>query len=99
MAEPSDNDSRALEANFSQWSAERAPSLQPSDAFERYTVDQILKDADLSDEEIASGIFGGGDNGGVEGMYLFMNDLLGCRNQLVDMLGSSFSFQGRGEFS
>jgi hypothetical protein len=76
MAETPDHDLRALEANFSQWSTERAPGLQPSDAFERYTVDQILKDADLSDEEIASGIIGGGDDGGVDAMYLFMNDVL-----------------------
>jgi hypothetical protein len=45
-------------------------------AFEWYAVDQVLKDRDLSDEEINSGNLGGGDDGGVDALYLFIGDQL-----------------------
>src|SRR5262245_59732057 len=64
-------DVQALETNFNTWRKERVPHLSISDAFERYAVEQVLKDADLSDDEIDSGLFGGADDGGVDGMYLF----------------------------
>lgn len=69
----SEIDMQALEANFKKWRLERAPDEADSDAFEIYSIEQILKDSDLSDDEIASGNFGGGMDGGVDGMYLFMN--------------------------
>jgi hypothetical protein len=72
----SDLDVRSLEANFSVWRRERAPDLPESKAFERYAVEQVVKDFDLSDEEIESGDLGGKDDGGVDAVYLFMNTLL-----------------------
>ncbi len=72
----SDSDIRALEANFSAWRAERAAHLTEDKAFEWFAVDQVLKDRDLSDEEVASGNLGGGDDGGVDAMYLFIGDQL-----------------------
>lgn len=44
-----------------------------SDAFERYSIRQILKDDDLSDDEMESGTLGGSDDGGVDGLYFFVN--------------------------
>ena len=32
-----------------------------------------MKDDDLSDDEIESGILGGGDDGGIDGMFFFVN--------------------------
>lgn len=72
----SDLDIRALEANFNAWKEERMPNLDKSKAFERFAVEQVLKDADLTDEEIELGNLGGGDDGGVDSMYLFMNRTL-----------------------
>jgi hypothetical protein len=72
----SELDVQALETNFNNWRKERVPHLSISDAFERYAVEQVLKDADLSDDEIDSGLFGGADDGGVDGMYLFVNRVL-----------------------
>ena len=72
----SELDVRALEANFEGWRKERTPQASQSDAFERYTIEQILKDADLSDEEIESGIISGGDDGGVDAVYFFINRIL-----------------------
>jgi hypothetical protein len=72
----SDLDIRALEANFEGWKRERAPHLANDKAFERYCVEQILKDADLSDEEVDSGLLGGSDDGGVDAFYFFINRTL-----------------------
>jgi hypothetical protein len=55
-------DIKALEANFTKWREDRAPTLAESKAFEVYSIEQILKDADLSDDEMRAGHFGGGEN-------------------------------------
>jgi AIPR protein len=72
-------DINALESNFAKWRQDRAPDEKESKAFEIYSIGQVLKDADLSDDEVAAGNFGGGDDGGVDGMYLFIN-----RNLILD---------------
>ena len=41
------------------------------DAFEVFSTELILKDADLSDEDIASGKSGGSGDGGVDGYFFF----------------------------
>src|SRR5262245_47491935 len=69
-------DIRGLETNFEGFRKDRYPELPSSAAFERYAVRQILKDADLSDDEIESGILGGDDDGGVDAMYFFVNRIL-----------------------
>jgi hypothetical protein len=49
-------DVTALETNFTKWRQERAPDTsKDSDAFELYSIERVLKDADLSDDEIKSG--------------------------------------------
>lgn len=72
----SDIDRRNLQALFLNWKQARAPDLTESAAFERFAIEQILKDADLSDEDTDSGHFGGEDDGGVDGMYFFVNRVL-----------------------
>lgn len=47
-----------------------------SDYFEFFAASQALKEYDLSDEEIESGLMGGGGDGGCDGAYLFYNDIL-----------------------
>lgn len=69
-------DIKDLETNFEGFRKDRYPTLSVADAFERFTIRQILKDADLSDDEIELGIFAGGDDGGVDGMYFFVNRIL-----------------------
>lgn len=66
-------DIKALETNFEGFRQDRYPDLPISDAFERFTIRQILKNADLSSDEIENGILGGTDDGGVDGMYFFVN--------------------------
>lgn len=72
----SDLDLRALEANFQRWKADRMPDSPNGDAFERYAIETVLKDYDLSDDEIDSGHIAGGDDGGVDGVYFFINRTL-----------------------
>jgi hypothetical protein len=70
----SDHEVKLFEANFNVWKTDRAAGLTESKAFERYVIEQVLKDFDLSNEAIESGDCGGGDDGGVDAVYLFMNN-------------------------
>jgi hypothetical protein len=72
----SDYDVRLFEAKYTVWKSERAAGLSESKAFERFVVEQILKDYDLDNDETEAGDIGGGDDGGVDAMYLFMNGKL-----------------------
>jgi AIPR protein len=65
-----------FEANFNVWKSERGTGLSDSKAFERYVVEQVLKDFDLSNDSIESGDLGAEDDGGVDAFYLFMNNTL-----------------------
>ena len=69
-------DIATLEANFANWRENRAPDEKDEDAFEIYSIEQILKDRDLSDDDIQSGNIGGGDDGGVDGMFFFVTRTL-----------------------
>jgi hypothetical protein len=61
----------ALSTHFTNWKLERLPTAPTDKAFERYCAEQILKDYELSDEEITSGACGGTNDGGVDGMIFF----------------------------
>jgi hypothetical protein len=69
-------DIKGLETTFEGFRKDRYPSLSMSEAFERFAIRQVLKDADLSDDELESGVIAGGDDGGVDGLYFFVNRAL-----------------------
>lgn len=50
--------------------------------FEFFASSQILKDYDLSDEEVENGIVGAGNDGGCDAIYLFLNKNLVLFDQL-----------------
>ncbi len=50
--------------------------VDKSSFFEFYCAQQYLKQYELTDEEIENGIIGGSDDGGCDGMYLFLNSAL-----------------------
>ncbi len=58
-----------------------APELSDSEYFEVFAAEQALKDRDLSYEEIQDGIVDGGGDGGIDGLYLFINNTL-CRETI-----------------
>lgn len=72
----SELDLTALDRCFVLWRDARMPSETDSDAFERFAIEQVLKDADLSDDEIASGDIGAGGDGGVDGFFFFAGETL-----------------------
>ncbi|MGD0421282.1 MAG: AIPR family protein [Xanthobacteraceae bacterium] len=69
-------DIQALQANFENWRKERAPQLPPDKAFERYVIELVLRNLDLTDEEIEYGWLGGADDGGIDGFYFLVNRTL-----------------------
>jgi hypothetical protein len=68
-----DNDKIILDHVLEQERTQRAPNWTPSDFFELFVAEQVLKDFDLSDEEIEYGLVAGAQDGGVDGVYLFAN--------------------------
>lgn len=61
------------------------------DFFEFFTTSQVLKNFDLSDNEIASGIIGGSHDGGCDGMYIFLNNDLITPDQIDNLTASKGS--------
>jgi len=49
------------------------PQSSINDFFHIYATEQILKDYDLNYEEIEKGITEGGGDGGIDGIYTFLN--------------------------
>ena len=49
------------------------PQADAPNPFEYYCVDQFLKRFAVSDDELLSGLVGGGQDGGVDGLYFFVN--------------------------
>lgn len=58
--------------------------MQSSDLFELFATEQVLKDYSLSTEELQQGIIDGGNDGGIDSIYLFANGQLCCEDFLDD---------------
>jgi len=56
-----------------------------NDFFEFFASSMVLKDYDLSDDEIFNGITGQGNDGGVDGFFLFINDELVTEDMVEDI--------------
>lgn len=56
--------------------------------FEYFSAAQVLKNYGLSDEEIDNGIIGGGNDGGCDAMFLFLNDEI-ITPDYIDTLSAS----------
>lgn len=50
-----------------------APEMSDSQFFEFFAAEQCLKTYELSYDELESGIVGGGSDGGIDGLYCFVN--------------------------
>ncbi|MCG0239017.1 MAG: AIPR family protein [Firmicutes bacterium] len=70
------NDQILLEHLLQQRKAEIAPEMSDNDFFELFVCEQILKQYDLSYDEIESGIVGGPGDGGIDAVYVFVNGQL-----------------------
>src|ERR1700677_3353629 len=65
-----------LETNFEAWKSERCPEMKTSDAFEIYTIEQILKSKDPSFDDIQYGNVPRGMTQGVDGFYFYFDSSL-----------------------
>lgn len=76
MARQPHNSQTILREYVEQQRVERAPDTNFNDFFEFFTPDLLLRDRGLSDDEIESGLIGGGGDGGIDSMYIFVDDVL-----------------------
>ena len=65
-----------LDQILDQRQAERPAAIKDDDAFELFACEQALRYRDLSPEEITDGVVGGGNDGGIDGVYVFLGDVL-----------------------
>lgn len=63
---------------FEEQHGDNAPRLQPDKYFEVFAAEQVLKSRnyDLDSDQVKSGIVGNGGDGGVDSIYLFVNNKL-----------------------
>lgn len=66
--------------------------IDESSFFEFYCAQQYLKEYELSSEEIEWGIVGGGEDGGCDGIYMFLNDTLVTSSSVFDEMSKARSF-------
>lgn len=67
------NDKIILDEVLKQRKAEIDPSASDSEFFELFAAEQVLKDHDLSYDEIGFGLIGSGGDGGIDSINLFVN--------------------------
>jgi AIPR protein len=71
-----DNAKSILRDVISQRKAEAAPEISDDDYFEIFSAEQILKDFELTYEELEAGIVDGEHDGGIDSAYVFVDDEL-----------------------
>lgn len=67
------NDPILLEQLLEQRKTALDPEASDSDFFELFVAEELLKDYSLSYEELDSGLIGGGNDGGIDGFWIFAN--------------------------
>jgi hypothetical protein len=70
------NDQILLDGIIDDRVAKKKPSDRRDEVFEYFALEQLLKFADLTPSEIELGWVDGRDDGGIDGIFIFVNDLL-----------------------
>lgn len=83
------NDVIVLNSIIQQKKKQTATSLSDSDFFEIFTFEQILKNYDISYDELLSGKVGGSDDGGIDGFFTFLDDELVNEDTDLDSIKKS----------
>ena len=78
-----------LDQFLAQQKSEQITPLPDDRAFELFASEQVLKDSELSTEELSSGVVGGGNDGGIDGVYTFVGEQL--INDDSEIFDSEFS--------
>jgi AIPR protein len=71
-----DNELVLLDQVLAQRQSERLVPIRDDEAFELFASEQIMRERDISPEEISAGIVGGGNDGGLDAIYVFLGDVL-----------------------
>ncbi|MFF3607080.1 hypothetical protein [Streptomyces sp. NPDC002463] len=66
------NDRVLINQMIDEWRNARSVPLSFDAAFERFASEHALHGFGLSEEEIEAGIIGGGNDGGIDGAYVFL---------------------------
>ena len=89
----SENDRIVLKAVLAEQKATKASELSDNAYFEIFTAEHILKDFDLSYDEIQSGQVGTGGDGGIDSMYMRIQETSpGVKNTGDMFVGTIHSF-------
>lgn len=89
-----DNNQIVLQTLIEQNREELSPELSVDDYFRLFVTEQIMKDRELSYDEIEEGIVDNGGDGGIDSIYTFVNQELvqrdtelidGKRNSIIDV--------------
>lgn len=67
------NDSILVDGIIDDRAARKLPSDDRAEVFEHFAFEQILRDADLSFEELRSGVVDGRADGGIDGFFVLIN--------------------------
>lgn len=67
------NDPVLVKQLLEQRKADLDPEASDSDFFELFVAEELLKDHGLSYDELASGLVGGSNDGGIDGLWFFAN--------------------------
>ena len=67
------NDIKLLDYKLNQRKVESEISLTESEIFEIFSFEQILKNYDLSYDQLQTGLVDNGDDGGIDGFFVFLN--------------------------
>lgn len=85
MAKVYTNNQLLLKECISQEFQETELFTEESSYFEYFACSQVLKNFDLSDDELCNGILGGGNDGGCDGIYLFLNNYMVTPDQIPSL--------------
>jgi hypothetical protein len=77
------NDSILIDGIVAQRVADGKPSDNKGEVFEYFSFEQVLKEYDLSDEELESGSVDGRHDGGIDGFYIFVNGHLASETSFI----------------
>jgi hypothetical protein len=76
MTPPSGNARTLLLRIFEAWHADGFPGYSEGDAFEIFASELVLRPYGLVLDEVKSGVVGGGQDGGIDSVYVFFDDNL-----------------------
>ncbi|MDL5486018.1 AIPR family protein [Microbacterium wangruii] len=65
-----------VDQHFAEFASQNYPDLPEDEAFELYVADLLLRHRNLNDEQIQSGIVDNSNDGGIDGLFTFLDGAL-----------------------